>query len=353
MRSLHKRKADADFRPHRPPTFSQQNTFSAPSSSSYGSPPAPAPSYGGPAAPPAPASTSYGSPAAPASSGYGSPAADPVNEYKAPSDDDSEEIDLHNKEFCVDVSTYQPVVWVERDGQVCKTDWIKQCEDKTENVCIDVTETVCEVVPYKECKQGLEPQEYSETILTPKKFIEKECIQNKKEIPHKKLLPECKNVTKQNCVTNWETDSYGNQVWAGTEACEPVTWQECKLVPKDVKFIVPEITCNDKQEIWYHEPEDTKDTRMTNTFNCEVKKTSHCRSIQRPDCKQITWNECREAPVKKCNYKKVHLPTQELLHRKKCLLPDAKPESAATDYGGPIAPVLNSYQQPTYNSRRH
>merc|ERR1711976_96355 len=342
IRSLHKRKAD--FRPHRP-SFSQQSFSShgsSSSSSSYGSPPPP---------PPAPASSSYGSPPAPAPSGYGSPAAAPVTEYDTPSED--EEIDLHNKEFCVDVSTYQPVVWVKRDGQVCKTDWIKQCEDKTENVCIDVTETVCEVVPYKECKQGLEPQEYSETILTPKKFIEKECIQNKKEIPHKKLLPECKNVTKQNCVTNWETDSYGNQVWAGTEACEPVTWQECKLVPKDVKFIVPEITCNDKQEIWYHEPEDTKDTRMTNTFNCEVKKTSHCRSIQRPDCKQITWNECREAPVKKCNYKKVHLPTQELLHRKKCLLPDAKPESAATDYGGPIAPVLNSYQQPTYNSRRH
>ena len=69
-----------------------------------------------------------------------------------------------------------------------------------------------QVVPYKECKQGLEPQEFSETVLTPKKFIEKECVQNKKEIPHKKLLPECKNVTKQNCVTNWETDSYGNQV---------------------------------------------------------------------------------------------------------------------------------------------
>ena len=36
-----------------------------------------------------------------------------------------------------------------------------------------------QVVPYKECKQGLEPQEFSETVLTPKKFIEKECIQNK------------------------------------------------------------------------------------------------------------------------------------------------------------------------------
>ena len=42
---------------------------------------------------------------------------------------------------------------------------------------------------------------------------------------------------------------YCIQVWAGTEACEPVTWQECKLVPKDVKFIVPEINCTDGQEV--------------------------------------------------------------------------------------------------------
>ena len=69
-----------------------------------------------------------------------------------------------------------------------------------------------QVVPYKECKQGQVPQEFDETKLAPKKFIEKECTQSKKEIPHKKLLPECRNVTKQNCVTNWETDSYGNQV---------------------------------------------------------------------------------------------------------------------------------------------
>ena len=35
-----------------------------------------------------------------------------------------------------------------------------------------------------------------------------------------------------------------------------MTWQECKLVPKDVKFIVPEIKCEPKQELWYHEPEE-------------------------------------------------------------------------------------------------
>jgi len=325
--TINKRKAD--FRPHRPPPPPppSSNSYGAPAAPSYHAP-APAPSY----SPPAP---SYSSPA-PAPS-YGAPTT------PAPPSYDNGEIDLHKKEFCVDVSTYQPVVWVERQGQECSTGWVKQCQDRSENVCIDVTETICEVVPYKECKQGQVPQEFDETKLAPKKFIEKECTQSKKEIPHKKLLPECRNVTKQNCVTNWETDSYGNQVWAGTEQCEPVTWQECKLVPKDVKFIVPEIHCSDKQEIWYHEPENNKGTRMTNTFTCEVKKTSHCRSITRPDCKKITWNECKEAPVKKCNYKKVHVPTQELLHRKKCLLPDSKPEPAAADYGAPKAPALSSY----------
>ena len=29
----------------------------------------------------------------------------------------------------------------------------------------------------------------------------------------------------------------------------------------------------------YHEPEPETGTRMTNTFRCEVKKTSHCRSV--------------------------------------------------------------------------
>ena len=73
-------------------------------------------------------------------------------------------------------------------------------------------------------------------------------------------------------------------MWAGTEACEPVTWQECKLVPKDVKFIVPEIKCEPKQELWYHEPEEVTDTRMTNTFSCKVSMfrgmSSNVRSVQ-------------------------------------------------------------------------
>jgi hypothetical protein len=54
-------------------------------------------------------------------------------------------VDLHNKEFCVDVSTFDPVTWVEREGEECETVFVKQCEDKTENVCANVTETTCKV----------------------------------------------------------------------------------------------------------------------------------------------------------------------------------------------------------------
>ena len=155
----------------------------------------------------------------------------------------------------MDVSTYLPVVWVERDGEECTTEFVEQCEQKSESVCAEVTETFCEVsvwcklsimsiasvryhykairpekdiwqnnhlasktfylkvFPFTNCKTVTEPQQFRETKLTAKKFIQKSCTQSKRTIPHKKLLPDCKNVTKQNCVlTNWETDKYGNQV---------------------------------------------------------------------------------------------------------------------------------------------
>jgi hypothetical protein len=265
--------------------------------------------------------------------------------YGAPQSSGDEPVDLHNKEFCVDVSTFEPVVWEEKDGEECSTIFVKRCEDKQENICEDVTETKCEVQPYTECSMGLEPQEFSETKLEPKQFTEKVCETGKKVIPHTKMLPQCKNVTKQNCVTLWETDENGKQQWAGNEACEPVTWQECKLVPKTVSFIVPEIKCEDGQSIWYHEPTPKTDTRMTNTFDCVVKKTTNCRTEVRPDCKQVQYQTCREIPVTNCKSKKVHVPTQEKLHRKKCLLPDEASQSgpAPDNYGVPRAEPVSQY----------
>ena len=61
---------------------------------------------------------------------------------------DEAAVDLHNKEFCVDVSAFKALEWVEKEGEECKTDFVKKCEEKRQNVCADVVETRCEVVPY-------------------------------------------------------------------------------------------------------------------------------------------------------------------------------------------------------------
>jgi len=245
----------------------------------------------------------------------------------------------------VDISTFLPIQWKEKIVQECETVFVKQCEDKSKNVCKEVMETLCEVVPYTVCETGLERQNATTSKLAPKLFTEKSCIRGKKEIPHVKMVPACKNITKQNCVTLWHTDPNGKKTYGGKGACEPVTWEECKLVPKDVKFIVPEIKCEDKQELWYHEPEQVTQTKMTNTFECDVESTTHCRNQPRKDCKNISWQNCREVPKKKCKSKSVHYPMQEKQHRKKCLLHDEENNGQYEE-----EPADDSYQ-PTYQPR--
>ena len=129
-------------------------------------------------------------------------------------DNTTQDLDPHlrDQQFCVDISEYLDLRWVLKDAEECHVHFTSQCETKSENVCLDVTETKCEVVPYKDCAMGLEPQEFVEKKLAPKLFVEKSCYQGKKTIPHKKQFPECRNVTKQNCVTLWETDENGEQV---------------------------------------------------------------------------------------------------------------------------------------------
>ena len=74
--------------------------------------------------------------------------------YGAPGASDSNAVDLHNKEFCVDVSTYLPVEWQEVEAEQCDTVFVKQCEDREEDVCAEVTETRCQVRRVRKVNDG-------------------------------------------------------------------------------------------------------------------------------------------------------------------------------------------------------
>ena len=79
-------------------------------------------------------------------------------------------------------------------------------------VCDEVTEIECEVVPYTECQMIMENTPYRSYKMVDKEYNKKTCTEGMKTVQHTKMMPECKNVTKQNCVTKWETDENGNQV---------------------------------------------------------------------------------------------------------------------------------------------
>ena len=53
------------------------------------------------------------------------------------------------------------------------------------------------------------PYKSFETIT--KQFQKKTCKEGMDVVQHTKMMPECRNVTKQNCITKWETDENGNQ----------------------------------------------------------------------------------------------------------------------------------------------
>ena len=71
-------------------------------------------------------------------SGYGAPG------YHTTTTTTPAPVNLHNnKEFCVDVSAYQPVQWVEREDQECDTIFVKKCDWKKE-VIIEIDTPDCE-----------------------------------------------------------------------------------------------------------------------------------------------------------------------------------------------------------------
>ena len=64
-----------------------------------------------------------------------------------PTGDVDTPLDLHSKDgqFCVDISDFLELEWVEKEVEECVTLFEKNCEEKTRNVCLTVNDTLCEV----------------------------------------------------------------------------------------------------------------------------------------------------------------------------------------------------------------
>ena len=79
-------------------------------------------------------------------------------------------------------------------------------------MCDEVTEIQCDVVPYTECKMEMAETPFKSYDMEQQIYRRKSCTEGMDVVQHTKMMPECRNVTKQNCITKWETDDDGNQV---------------------------------------------------------------------------------------------------------------------------------------------
>lgn len=236
--------------------------------------------------------------------------------------DASELVDLHNGEFCVDVSEWGDVEYTPLEREQCDSTFEKKCEMKTEQVCGEVTEIECEIVPFTKCLMEMGPTKYKSWKPVEKQFEKKSCTEGVSTVQHEKMMPNCKNVTKLNCVTLWKTDEEGKQVWAGNEDCEPVTWRECKLESVKVGFKVPKMECGVEKSLPWQDIEEAEKETMTTSMTCEVDYATDCKPKTSQKCNEIEYMECTEEEKQECPKTTVQMPTQEFEHKKKCLLPD-------------------------------
>jgi len=220
---------------------------------------------------------------------------------------------------CTDISFFDYISYTSTPKQCCDTSLQQVCERKSENVCTDVLELKCEVLGWADCKVTAASSQGKKCVIEYKDYDYKDCKQVETVTKHTKKVPDCKKVTKNNCVTDWEVDENGNKVWAGTETCTPVTWEECEIVEKEVEFPSVSTECATVAQIkWTDYLEKTVDVLGVETI-CELKHGVDCKDVTVNKCTVASWEECRMEPKEECETNFVYTPDQEKVHQKKCL----------------------------------
>jgi len=251
-------------------------------------------------------------------------------------------VDLHNEEFCTDVSQYSPKYYEDEVETCCTTVYEPNCQRKFKKICMDVTNTICK--PFAKPNYNIDSQtnpgqgglpdngNKEDGTHGPKKpntqcaldrgNVDLHACKPKEVIlKHIKKVPHCENKTSLNCETGWKVVN-GQKVWSGEEDCEEVTWQDCKLVDKEVDFPALESVCSPSPSEEYAAPANRTVNVKVPMPNFEIVQKPICEAVTTNECVDVPYDDCSE-PIRKeeCREFRVRKPKQDFIHKKKCLLP--------------------------------
>jgi len=253
---------------------------------------------------------------------------------------DGTSVDLDEEEFCTDVSQYSPKYYEDVTETCCTTVYEPNCQKKIKKVCMDVTSIICKPVAESDCKikkklnpgqSGPGSEDKSEESapntrceLVTENVDLNECTPKEVVFKHVKKVPHCENVTSLNCETGWKVVD-GNKVWSGEEDCEDVTWEECKLVEKEVDFPGIESECGPAGPAGgepYVAPHSEIADANVPLGDCSDLEEVLCEPVTTNECVNVPYDDCTN-PIRKeeCRNFEVKKPKQDFIHKKKCLLP--------------------------------
>merc|ERR1712042_56433 len=100
---------------------------------------------------------------------------------------DRRDIDPHSNDLhCVDVSTYEDVVWDEVPRRKCGATFPKMIESKSKRLCEDVTTLQCNVIGYTECTMEMVSIPYKSFEMRQESFRRRKCTEGTKVEYHEK-----------------------------------------------------------------------------------------------------------------------------------------------------------------------
>ena len=131
-------------------------------------------------------------------------------------------------------------------------------------------------------------------------------------------MPVCKNVTKMVCDSKWIVNEFGEKVWGGNENCREKTWEDCKLVDREVTEKVETFICQPGSPISYLAPVVRDEEVTTKRTTCSAAGGMTCTVSQVQECTTVQWTECVERVNKNCDDITVRMPQQTRNHLLRC-----------------------------------
>ena len=219
----------------------------------------------------------------------------------------------------MDVSRYDNVTFTTHQEEHCTHKVERTCTPRKETVCTSIPRTSCHLDLGYQCRNHHTTNIQRYDTSEEKQFTPQVCrpgpVELLKEI---KKMPVCETVTKEVCDSKWVINQAGEKVWGGNENCREKTWEDCKLVEREMTEEVPTWICRDDSPISYLAPVLRDEEVTTKSTTCSAAGGMVCSVSQVQECATVEWTECVERVNKDCNPVTLRVPQQTRNHLLRC-----------------------------------